>query len=90
MCEGTVEEGRACNTQACIGKPPPAIRSGLLGGDRLEPDVIFIFRIFLGKERSRTQGPRGIVGLKRDNADDSNYGVVATQTGEIRRNCCER
>lgn len=21
MCEGTVEEGRACNTQPCVGKP---------------------------------------------------------------------
>ncbi|TNM93109.1 hypothetical protein fugu_018511 [Takifugu bimaculatus] len=51
VCEGTVEEGRACNTQACVGK-----------------------------ERSRSQSPRGIVGLKRENADDSNYGVVATQT----------
>lgn len=40
-------------------------------------------RLLLGKERSRSQGPRGIVGLKRENADDSNYGVVATQTGEL-------
>lgn len=42
-----------------------------------------IFPILLGKERSRSQGPRGIVGLKRDNADDASYGVVATQTGEL-------
>lgn len=41
------------------------------------------YRLLLGKERSRSQGPRGIVGLKRENADDSNYGVVATQTGEL-------
>lgn len=40
-------------------------------------------RLLSGKERSRSQGPRGIVGLKRENADDSNYGVVATQTGEL-------
>ncbi|XP_026203285.1 adhesion G protein-coupled receptor B1-like [Anabas testudineus] len=51
VCNGTVEEGRACNPQACIGK-----------------------------ERNRSQGLRAIVGLKRDNLDDSNRGVVATQT----------
>ncbi|XP_069032120.1 adhesion G protein-coupled receptor B1-like isoform X2 [Embiotoca jacksoni] len=51
VCEGTVEEGRACNPQSCIGK-----------------------------ERNRSQGLRAIVGLKRDNADDSSPGVVATQT----------
>uniref|UniRef100_A0AAQ4PZZ8 Adhesion G protein-coupled receptor B1b n=1 Tax=Gasterosteus aculeatus aculeatus TaxID=481459 RepID=A0AAQ4PZZ8_GASAC len=53
VCEGTVEEGRACNPQPCIGK-----------------------------ERNRSQGLRAIVGLKRDNADNSNYGVVATQTAD--------
>uniref|UniRef100_A0A3Q3WPM2 Uncharacterized protein n=1 Tax=Mola mola TaxID=94237 RepID=A0A3Q3WPM2_MOLML len=51
VCEGTVEEGRACNPQPCIGK-----------------------------ERSRSQGPRAIVGLRKDNADDSVQGAVATQT----------
>uniref|UniRef100_A0A665WSW0 Adhesion G protein-coupled receptor B1b n=1 Tax=Echeneis naucrates TaxID=173247 RepID=A0A665WSW0_ECHNA len=51
VCEGTVEEGRACNPQPCIGK-----------------------------ERNRSQGLRAIVGLRRDGADDSNHGVVATQT----------
>uniref|UniRef100_A0A3Q3QH83 Adhesion G protein-coupled receptor B1b n=1 Tax=Monopterus albus TaxID=43700 RepID=A0A3Q3QH83_MONAL len=51
VCEGTAEEGRACNPQACIGK-----------------------------ERNRSQGLRAIIGLKRDNADDSNQGVGATQT----------
>ncbi|XP_030268355.1 LOW QUALITY PROTEIN: adhesion G protein-coupled receptor B1-like [Sparus aurata] len=51
ICEGTVEEGRACNPQACIGK-----------------------------ERNRSQGLRAIVGLKRDNADNTNLGAVATQT----------
>ncbi|RVE67167.1 hypothetical protein OJAV_G00114990 [Oryzias javanicus] len=40
VCEGTVEEGRACNPQACIGK-----------------------------ERSRSQGLRAIIGLKRDGTD---------------------
>uniref|UniRef100_A0A3B4G0D2 Brain-specific angiogenesis inhibitor 1-like n=1 Tax=Pundamilia nyererei TaxID=303518 RepID=A0A3B4G0D2_9CICH len=54
-CEGTVEEGRACNSQACIGKPSSNLSQGL----------------------------RAIIGLRRDNADDSNHGVVATQTGEI-------
>ncbi|KAK5883478.1 hypothetical protein CesoFtcFv8_000271 [Champsocephalus esox] len=51
VCQGIVEEGRACNPQPCIGK-----------------------------ERNRSQGLRAIVGLKRDNTDDSNQGVVATQT----------
>ncbi|KAM8883109.1 adhesion G protein-coupled receptor B1-like isoform 2-T2 [Synchiropus picturatus] len=52
ICEGTVEEGRACNPQPCIGK-----------------------------ERSRSQGLRAIVGLKRENADEPIHGVVATQIG---------
>uniref|UniRef100_A0A3B5MS61 Adhesion G protein-coupled receptor B1b n=1 Tax=Xiphophorus couchianus TaxID=32473 RepID=A0A3B5MS61_9TELE len=51
VCEGTVEEGRACNPQLCIGK-----------------------------ERNRSQGLRAIIGLKRDNPDESNPGAVATQT----------
>ncbi|KAF3834030.1 hypothetical protein F7725_025234 [Dissostichus mawsoni] len=51
VCQGIVEEGRACNPQPCIGK-----------------------------ERNRSQGLRAIVGLKRDNTDDSNQGVVATHT----------
>uniref|UniRef100_A0A3Q3QHB9 Adhesion G protein-coupled receptor B1b n=1 Tax=Monopterus albus TaxID=43700 RepID=A0A3Q3QHB9_MONAL len=55
VCEGTAEEGRACNPQACIGKPTYHLRN-------------------------RSQGLRAIIGLKRDNADDSNQGVGATQT----------
>ncbi|XP_053303461.1 adhesion G protein-coupled receptor B1 [Pleuronectes platessa] len=55
VCNGTVEEGRACNPQACIGK-----------------------------ERSRSQGLRAIVGLKRDSAAESSQGVVAPQTVEIK------
>ncbi|KAG7225484.1 hypothetical protein INR49_027479 [Caranx melampygus] len=51
VCEGTVEEGRACNPQPCIGK-----------------------------ERNRSQGLRAIIGLKKDNTDESNRGVAATQT----------
>ncbi len=41
------------------------------------------FLILSGKERNRSQGLRAIIGLKRDNADDLNHGVVATQTGEM-------
>uniref|UniRef100_A0A672FSG5 Adhesion G protein-coupled receptor B1b n=1 Tax=Salarias fasciatus TaxID=181472 RepID=A0A672FSG5_SALFA len=51
VCEGTVEEGRSCNPQPCIGK-----------------------------ERNKSQGLRAIVGMRRDNTDDANHGVVATQT----------
>lgn len=47
-----------------------------------------LFPVLLGKERSRSQGPRGIVGLKTDSADDSNYGLVATQTGELGGTAC--
>lgn len=81
VCEGTVEEGRACNTQPCVGKPT---RDEWNSARRqVEFKAIHSFHFLLGKERSRNQGPRGIVGLKRDNADDSNYGAVATQTGDI-------
>ncbi|XP_061886022.1 adhesion G protein-coupled receptor B1-like isoform X2 [Entelurus aequoreus] len=55
VCEGTVEEGRPCNPQSCIGK-----------------------------ERSKSQGLRAIVGLRRDHVDDSSLGVVATQTGNTK------
>uniref|UniRef100_A0A8C5H5Z3 Adhesion G protein-coupled receptor B1-like n=1 Tax=Gouania willdenowi TaxID=441366 RepID=A0A8C5H5Z3_GOUWI len=51
LCEGTVEEGRACNPQPCIGK-----------------------------ERSRSQGLRAILGSKKEGVDGSNVGAVATQT----------
>ncbi|XP_077362631.1 adhesion G protein-coupled receptor B1-like isoform X2 [Festucalex cinctus] len=50
VCEGTLEEGRACNPRACIGK-----------------------------ERSKSQGLRAIVGMRRDHADDSSLGAVSTQ-----------
>ncbi|KAM6958939.1 adhesion G protein-coupled receptor B1-like [Aplochiton taeniatus] len=49
ICEGVMEEGRACNPQLCIGKV-----------------------------RSKSQGLRSIIGLKRDNVEDSNQGAVAT------------
>uniref|UniRef100_A0A3P9KFT4 Adhesion G protein-coupled receptor B1 n=1 Tax=Oryzias latipes TaxID=8090 RepID=A0A3P9KFT4_ORYLA len=49
VCEGTVEEGRACNPQACIGK-----------------------------ERSRSQGLRAIVGLKRDSTNGISTAAVDT------------
>ncbi|XP_061122608.1 adhesion G protein-coupled receptor B1 [Syngnathus typhle] len=49
VCEGTVEEGRACNQRACIGT-----------------------------ERSKSQGLRAIVGMRREH-DDSGLGGVATQ-----------
>uniref|UniRef100_A0A8C7XLQ4 Adhesion G protein-coupled receptor B1b n=1 Tax=Oryzias sinensis TaxID=183150 RepID=A0A8C7XLQ4_9TELE len=49
VCEGTVEEGRACNPQACIGK-----------------------------ERSRSQGLRAIVGLKRDGTNGISTAAVDT------------
>lgn len=45
--------------------------------------IITIYLILQGKERNRSQGLRAIVGLKRDNLDDTNHGVVATQTGEL-------
>ncbi|KAF6720631.1 Brain-specific angiogenesis inhibitor 1 [Oryzias melastigma] len=51
VCEGTVEEGRACNPQACIGK-----------------------------ERSRSQGLRAIIGLKRDGTDGISTAAVAPPT----------
>ncbi|KAM3858661.1 adhesion G protein-coupled receptor B1-like [Diretmus argenteus] len=51
VCEGIVEEGRACNPQPCIGKM-----------------------------RSRSQGLRSIIGLKRDNTNEPNQGVAATHT----------
>ncbi|KAK2834186.1 hypothetical protein Q7C36_014887 [Tachysurus vachellii] len=41
ICEGVVEEARACNPQPCIGKM-----------------------------RQRSQGPRSIIGLRRDNGDE--------------------
>lgn len=41
------------------------------------------FLTLSGKERNRSQGLRAIIGLKRDNVDESNHGVFATQTGEI-------
>nr|XP_057903125.1 adhesion G protein-coupled receptor B1-like isoform X4 [Doryrhamphus excisus] len=55
VCEGTVEEGRPCNPQACIGK-----------------------------ERTKSQGLRAIIGLRRDHTDDPSFGVVATQTANAK------
>ncbi|XP_030203878.1 adhesion G protein-coupled receptor B1 [Gadus morhua] len=48
VCQGVVEEGRACNPQPCIGKA-----------------------------RGMSQGLRSIIGLKRDNVDDSSRAVAA-------------
>ncbi|XP_046875286.1 adhesion G protein-coupled receptor B1 [Hypomesus transpacificus] len=53
MCEGVVEEGRACNPQPCIGKV-----------------------------RTQSQSLRSNAGLKRDNVENPNTGVIATQTVE--------
>uniref|UniRef100_A0A8C5H4F0 Adhesion G protein-coupled receptor B1-like n=1 Tax=Gouania willdenowi TaxID=441366 RepID=A0A8C5H4F0_GOUWI len=52
LCEGTVEEGRACNPQPCIGEHT------------------------CGKERSRSQGLRAILGSKKEGVDGSNVGAA--------------
>lgn len=61
---------------------PPGLVTQLQAAE-IEHNKHKFLPILLGKERSRNQGPRGIVSQKRDNADDSSYGVVATQTGEV-------
>ncbi|XP_057684686.1 adhesion G protein-coupled receptor B1-like isoform X3 [Corythoichthys intestinalis] len=74
VCEGTVEEGRTCNPQACIGN---TTFSWVRVSRTIFTAITLCF--FSGKERSKSQGLRAIIGMRRDHADDSSLGGVSTQ-----------
>ncbi|XP_019744473.1 brain-specific angiogenesis inhibitor 1-like isoform X3 [Hippocampus comes] len=67
VCEGTVEEGRACNSRACIGN---TLFASIVWLERRQckkkkknPVVVVVF--FPGKERNKSQGLRAIVGVSQ-------------------------
>lgn len=71
ICEGVVEEAKACNPQPCIGEHDSLYKNTIT----IEMHYYMLANrgyvsTWAGNVRQRSQGLRSIIGLRRDNGED--------------------